>query len=381
MNRQRLAIGLVILALSGCGGGGGGSDLVLGPRDTSAETTLSPRTTTSTTSAVTPVTTAAGPTASWQQVTANLAGLTSECGTVPVVTAQPGTDLVIAGVARNGLWALTPDGTAWTQLGTGGGDEIPNRPTWIQWDPVDPATFWEAGIYVGPGVYGTTDGGSTFAQLGDITHIDTVSVDLTDPERRIMLAGQHEVPIVFRSVNGGTSWTDVSAGLPANAGHAFAPLVVDGQTHLLGTKGSPSAGVFRTTDGGVSWSQVHAGAMSSQPLVTADGAIYWVLETGGMIVSTDQGATWTEKLSQVGGSLGLLQLPDGRLAALANEQVVLSEDQGTTWVPIGAPMPYAPLGLTYSAGHQSFYIWRFDCAEGDVPVGADNIMALAFEDG
>ena len=259
-------------------------------------------------------------------------------------------------------------------------DAVDNRPTWIEWDPEDPNRFWESGIYGGPAIYETTDGGATFRQLGDISHMDTVSVDMTDPERRTMLAGKHEAMVVYRSDDGGATWDDISAGLPSDIGFPFAPHVVDAQTQLLGTKSSPSAGLFRTTDGGVTWTEVHSGAVSSQPLVTADGTIYWVLEKGGMIVSTDQGATWTEKPSQVAGSLGLLQLPDGRFAAFGGEQIVLSEDQGTTWTSLGVAVPYAPLGLAYSAGHQSFYIWRFDCGPDAVPVGADNIMGLAFPD-
>ncbi|MET0147366.1 MAG: hypothetical protein ABW328_21670, partial [Ilumatobacteraceae bacterium] len=377
VTRQRLIAGLVIIALAGCGGGG--DDLVLPPRDTRPETTIPARTTTSTT-AGTPGTTAP-PVAStpWEPVTGNLAGLPSECGTVGIVSAQPGTDLVVAGVARQGLWALGGAPAEWVALG--GGATVDNRPTWIQWDPADPARFWESGIYTGSAVYTTADGGNTFEQLGDIRHTDTVSVDLSDPARRTMLAGEHESPVVFKSTDGGSNWTAVPDGPTTIIGQAFAPLVLDAETYLVGTKGGAGSGVFRTTDGGDTWAQVHEGAMSSQPLVAADGSIFWILEAGGMIQSTDQGATWIDLPGRVGGSLGLVQLPDGRLAAVSGEHVVVSADEGTSWTAIGPDVPYSPLGLTYSAVRKAFYIWRLDCAEGEIPVGADNIMSMAFDGG
>jgi len=42
----------------------------------------------------------------WVNVTSNLAGMASECGNMTYVSAKPNEDLVIAGVAQRGLWAL-----------------------------------------------------------------------------------------------------------------------------------------------------------------------------------------------------------------------------------------------------------------------------------
>jgi photosystem II stability/assembly factor-like uncharacterized protein len=72
------------------------------------------------------------------------------------------------------------------------------------YDPENPNTYWESGIYNDGGVFRTDDGGATFQPLGNVTHIDAVSVDLTDPDRSTLLAGAHEQSVLLRSGDGGT---------------------------------------------------------------------------------------------------------------------------------------------------------------------------------
>ena len=82
----------------------------------------------------------------WVNVTSNLAGMASECGNMTYVSAKPNEDLVIAGVAQRGLWGSTDGGMSWHQLGAGGGSAtITNRPGSIIYDPVRSDVFWESG--------------------------------------------------------------------------------------------------------------------------------------------------------------------------------------------------------------------------------------------
>src|SRR3954466_12821056 len=109
-----------------------------------------------------------------------------------MVTPKPDEDMLIAGIAAQGLWASLDGGASWMHLGQGMGSEtINNRPTAIVFDPDHPATFWESGIY-GIGVFKTTDKGMTFVKLGEADPSDGVSVDLSDPDRKTLLAASHE---------------------------------------------------------------------------------------------------------------------------------------------------------------------------------------------
>jgi photosystem II stability/assembly factor-like uncharacterized protein len=331
------------------------------------------------------------PSGGWTNVTANLAGMASECGNMSFVSAHPDRDLVIAGIARKGLWAAADGATTWTQLGQGAGSAvILNRPGSIVYDPMHPNTFWEVGIYNGDGAFRTTDNGMTFTKLGNATHHDHLGVDFTDPARMTLLAGSHEqVGRLLKSIDGGATWMDIGPMLPGGAGVSAIPHVIDGQTYLLGSYQSPGAGIFRTTNGGAQWTKVYEGAVRNRPLVASDGAMYWMLDSdGGVVRSTDKGVTWM-KVGGMGmistalsGSSGssIVELPDGRLAYMSRQRLVTSADKGVTWTAIGPNMPYTPWGLAYSRARKAFYIWKFSCAStpGE-PVPAEAIFRLGFE--
>jgi hypothetical protein len=323
--------------------------------------------------------------AAWTPITANLVDMPSECGNVSLLSSRPDRDELIVSIAQRGLWTSANGSESWSKLGQGpGSDTVTNRGSTIVYDPQHTATFWESGIYNGAGVYRTDDNGTTLKQLGDIHHVDAVSVDLTDAARRTLLASVHERSVVMRSTDGGQTWTEVSKSLPPGVGFTTEPLVIDGQTHLVGTKQGPDAGVYRTTDGGSSWTQVFKGGVSGHPLLTKSGAMYWIVDgSGGLIKSTDGGVTWTAA-ARAGTvdtlSPFLVELPDGRLAAVGGQVVVVSADGGASWRSVGPRMPIRPTGFAYSSFRHAFYAWYFTCGrEGDNRIPADAIMKLDFD--
>ncbi len=332
----------------------------------------------------------AKPTGQWVSATSNLAGLGSECGNLSNLSSKPDEDMLIAGVAQQGLWSSKNGGGSWTRLGAATGSAtITNRTSEILYDPDHPQTFWESGIYNSGGVYRTTDDGATVLALGNVTHNDSVSVDFTDPQRQTLLAGTHEQSgHLFLSTNGGAMWSDIGSKLPAGTGFSSQALVIDTKTFLLGaytySNSGAGLGVFRSTDAGQTWMQVFSTAVQGHPLVMSDGTIYWsVGGNGGMVKSTDKGKTWQETVGQsvlVTGSP--VALPDGRIAALGPHAVMISSDCGTSWSEATTALPYAPTGVVYSPYQKAFYVWHFDCTgqnnPGD-PVPQDAIMRFDFD--
>ena len=305
--------------------------------------------------------------AQWVNVTANLADLASECGNMCLLSPVPGQDKIIAGIAKRGLWQTTNGGTTWTPLGQGAGsDAIVNRPSSIVYDPRNANAFWESGIYNSSGVYHTTNGGQTFQHLGSAKHNDCVSVDLADPQRRTLLAGGHEQSrTVWKSADGGQTWTNIGATLPEGTKHSSNPLLIDASTYLVNASGwgKGTGGVFRTTNGGATWTQVSALEANGAPLIASDGSIYWrLMADRGVIRGTDQGQTWTQvcKAGVIKGS-HLTELPDSRLVALAGKGIKVSSDQGATWTPLLDPTPVQPAGVIYAPARQAFFIWNWDC--------------------
>ena len=330
------------------------------------------------------------PTGQWISATGNLAGLGSECGNLSNLSSKPDEDMLIAGVAQQGLWASKDGGGTWTRLGAAAGSSpITNRTSEIVYDPDHPQTFWESGIYNANGVYETTDDGTTHLALGNVTHNDSVSVDFTDPQRQTLLAGTHEQSgHLFLSTNAGAAWTDIGSKLPAGTGFSSQALVIDAKTFLLGaytySNSGAGLGVFRSTDTGQSWMQVFSTAVQGHPLVMSDGTIYWsVGGNGGMVKSVDEGKTWQETVGSgvlVTGSP--VALPDGRIAALGSSAVMVSSDCGTSWYTATTALPYAPTGVVYSPYQKAFYVWHFDCTgknNPDDPVPQDAIMRFDFD--
>lgn len=334
------------------------------------------------------------PTGSWSSVAANLAGMPSQCGNMSYVSAKPDEDLLIAGIALDGLWASRDGGGSWQALGPGSDASAPitNRTSSIVYDPQDTTRYWESGIYNAGGVYETTDDGATFIELGDVHHCDLVSIDFTDPNRQTLLAGGHEQSqTLYRSTDGGMTWSPVGGSLPPNTNCTF-PLVIDVQTHLVGCGGygGGATGVYRTTDGGSTWTSTTTLGGTNAPLVASDGSIYWSSAGAtGLARSTDQGQTWSSVVASpnVLGSYTPIELPDGRIATIGpssgTQYVLVSADHGVTWSPASAALPssYSPVGVAYSSQRKAFFVWHFTCAttQGNDPVPSDAVISFAFD--
>jgi photosystem II stability/assembly factor-like uncharacterized protein len=311
--------------------------------------------------------------------------MASECGNLGLVSANPCSNMVIAGVAKAGLWGTEDGGKTWSKLGSGAGSaSITNRISALVFDPDHPGTFWESGIYNGGGVYKTTDNGKTFAQVGDVTHNDSVSVDFGDPERKTMLAGPHEARSkVFRSTDSGKTWSDVGKSLPDSAGFCTQTQVLSATSLLVGCA---DGGVFRSSDGAM-WTSVGSKGVAAQPLWASDGTIYWLGSQGGINVSRNQGQHFTQTADGnlapgIVGAAYPAELPDGRIVIIGKDHLQISSDKGVTWKPIGQPLPYpgggydGARGPTYSARTKTFYVWRWDCSNNVV---SNAIMSAGFD--
>jgi photosystem II stability/assembly factor-like uncharacterized protein len=162
-----------------------------------------------------------------------------------------------------------------------------------------------------------------------VTHDDTISIDFTDPNRQTMLVGGHEqAQAVWKSTDGGQTWTNIGLNLPSGTGFSTAPLIINAQTYLVNTNtswGGGTPGIYRTTNGGTSWTKVSSKDPWEQPLVTANGTIYWAITDGTLAKSTDNGQTWTSVASglQNGNPVRPIELPDGRIVAVGNPKLVL----------------------------------------------------------
>jgi photosystem II stability/assembly factor-like uncharacterized protein len=246
----------------------------------------------------------------------------------PDTEERPG--VVWAGTEPSALWR-SDDGGENFALVDGLWDH-PHRPTWqpgfggqaihtVLPHPTDDDRVLVA-MSTG-GVYTTFDGGKSWnpsnegikahylpdpwPEYGQCVH--KVARDAADPER--LFAQNHHG--VYRSVDGGSSWTSIAEGLPSDFGFPVVvhparggtawvvPLVADGERVPPGG----ALGVWRTTDSGDSWSAASSGlpedfyASVLRDAFTADDVadptgLYLGARDGTVYASVDEGQSWVE---------------------------------------------------------------------------------------
>lgn len=166
--------------------------------------------------------------------------------------------------------------------------------------PTDPNTFW-IGAPIG-GLWKTTDDGATWTPMTDhfpSIGISGIVVDPTDPEVIYILTGDGDglnYPSigVMKTTDGGQTWNP--------GGLQFGPDQFVFGTKLLGHPTDPDIlfatfrvfGIFRTDDGGVSWTQVVSGrSVWDIEFKPGDPSVVYAAasdsNTGTLLKSTDTG--------------------------------------------------------------------------------------------
>jgi len=239
--------------------------------------------------------------ASWLDL-AHPAGQTFAFATHP---AAPGT----VWSSTHDLWLSTDGGASWSD-GSGGAFCCFGN-TDVAVHPGDPQTVYFAGADSGAaasGVYKTTDGGASWSLVTGGVPNPRLAVLAVDPnDGDVVYAGTAEAGDpgdfygLIKSTDGGASWSQLGGGLPPVL-HAGQIVVHPLDSNLVwvaafGSGADPTgeSGLFRSTDGGTSWSKVlddNLFAVAVDP--TATGVAYagnW--SASRFWRSLDGGATWT----------------------------------------------------------------------------------------
>ena len=168
-------------------------------------------------------------------------------------------------------------------------------------------------------------------------YVTALASDARDPD--VIYAGTWG-GTVFKSLDAGASWAELSDGLPIYRETTLTfPSVVsiaaDGNTLFAGTDGD---GVFRSSDGGAHWTAASTGLPEqSIARVRADGAtIYAAVSVlggrGGVYRSQDGGATWQSVLGDEFISDVAIDPSDPSvLYAVAPDSVFKSINAGQSW--------------------------------------------------
>jgi hypothetical protein len=271
----------------------------------------------------------------------------------------------------NGIYRSGDGGHTWSHLGLTDGQQIAA----LAVDPKDSRRVFAAvlGHPYGPnaerGIYRSLDSGLTWQQVlykDQDTGGSAVEIDPANPQ--VVYAALWQARLgpwedknefngtgggLFKSIDGGTSWKKLSAGLPADLTQiniAVAPSVpsriyaVAGTTEPGDYSSAAGLGVFRSDDSGETWTRISTDPRPALrigggdlPIVRVDPTNPDVLYSTGIVTmkSGDGGKTWLSLRGAPGGDdyQNLWINPtDSRIIALVGDQgALITQNGGDTW--------------------------------------------------
>ncbi len=310
---------------------------------------------------------------------------TGSIGAIAVAPSNPNIIYVGsgAGIIRpdlatgDGMYKSTDAGKTWTHLGLRDSQMIAN----IAVDPRNPNRLFVAalGHPYGPnaerGIFRSTDGGATFEKVlykDDYTSGNDVQLDPANPNHIYATLWQQQQGFyengsfgggtggIFKSTDGGTTWKQLTTGLPAvtqanlavspsNPKLVYAMAAFGSATPAAapgGRGGRGSVGLYKTTDGGEHWTQA-APTPDPRPLARIGGGdlptiavdpqnenivyscstVFWRTE--------DAGLTWSAVRGAPGGDdyqkLWINPENTNILLLVSDQGGVISPNRGQSW--------------------------------------------------
>ncbi|HEX3465929.1 MAG TPA: hypothetical protein VHS78_17915 [Candidatus Elarobacter sp.] len=195
--------------------------------------------------------------------------------------------------------------------------------------PSDPNTVYagsgeadmRSDIQHGNGMYRSTDAGKTWTRTGleDSRQIGRILVDPRDPKTLLVAAlghqyGPNEVRGVYRSTDGGATWTrtlfhdrdtgaiDLASDPSMRTVYASLWQTRRPPWSVYPPSNGPGSGLYKSTDGGATWTQLHGNGFPSESLgkiglavaPSDPNRVYAIVDAkaGGLYRSDDAGASW-----------------------------------------------------------------------------------------
>ncbi len=237
---------------------------------------------------------------------------------------------------------------------------------------VDRNTIWTAGgdgNQTSPVVLRSLDGGTTWTDVtGNLPGIDLYCISAIDSNRAWVGSGISSPGDgrIFATTNGGSTWSEQSYPVPLSP-------FIDGIKifpNLTGyALGDPAAGgkfvVLKTTDGGLHWTHFanEPGGLSGE--AGWNNAFTWTDQTHGWFGTnknriwrtTDGGTTWQSGTTPDSGSVAISFSDNlNGLVGYLDGALSVSTDGGATWLPRPSPTTQAITNLSYLSGTSNAWI-------------------------
>jgi photosystem II stability/assembly factor-like uncharacterized protein len=328
--------------------------------------------------------------------------------------------IMYVGSAAGGVWKTVNNGTTWQPVFD---NENVSSIGDIAISPTNPEIVWvgtgepnnRQSSSFGDGIYKSTDAGRTWKNVGlhDSQSIGRVIVDPRDANTVYVAAlghlwGANKERGVFKTVDGGASWTNVlfineDTGVsdiamdPANNQILFAAAYQHRRTAWGYNGGGPGSGLYKTSDAGKTWTKLSAGLPTGTiGRIGVDvyrknpEVVYATIENqrnGGVYRSDDRGETWRKMSNQNPRPSYYSQIrvdpnDDNRIYVLGSNFMV-SSDGGKTFADpkTGRPGPNVTMTPMYDVGvHGDHHALWIDPADSDhLVLGNDGGLYFTYD--
>src|SRR5262249_28020856 len=242
---------------------------------------------------------------------------------------------------------------------------------------VDPVTTSNLYAITGRGIFKSTNGGDSWSAITGLppnASIRNLIVDAAVPSTLYAIGIVPSTPpappgppalSVFKSVDGGGTWNALDPSLPPNASLGSLAMAAQSTIYALGSltgaSGPSGQALFKSMDGGASWTTIDTGLPSGATILSValdpkDAAAIYVFvlfpfsQAGGILRSSDRGK------SRAPLSLGLPANPptqylaidpvtSSKIYVIAADSVYKSTDGGMRWTKSAAGLTAVNAGV------------------------------------
>jgi photosystem II stability/assembly factor-like uncharacterized protein len=256
----------------------------------------------------------------------------------------------------DGIFKSTDGGASWKHVGLGDVQQVGR----LVVHPTDPNIVFVAGLGhpYGPnaerGIFRTTNGGATWEKVlyvDENTGAIQVEFDPTNPRTVYGVLWEHrEGPWengsfsgpnngLYKSTDGGTTWTQLKGGLPSNAGRICLGIGTSDPNRLYAAvmgQGRGAEGFYRSNDGGQSWTLVSTdNRLGLDVRVHPKNADVVFVGNIASYRSDDGGRTWTSIKGAPGGDdyqrIWINPLQPDIMLFTADQGAIVTVNGGRTW--------------------------------------------------